>query len=172
MQTFTVYGPSADGNVAYGPSAGGTVAYGTATSGVEYPPQTGYPMSYPEIIQYVTASINDGSPEQIIEIITPEHVAIVQACGIVTNPNPLQPMNVVTPVHEQIDALLTDLDNLTDVGDALALFNATNAGAADLYAAETDRVGEHEGETSSDDDVADVISDIDDITIIKNDSPC
>lgn len=172
MQTFTVYGPTANGSTAYGPIAGGMVAYGTSTSGVTQPPATGYPMTYPEILDYVTFQINEGTPENIIDIITPEHVAIIQQCGVVTNPNGANDTNILTPIDDQIDTLLDELSEVASVGDALAMFNSTNAGAADLYASQTDRVGEYEGITSTDADVAEVLLLLDEITIIKIDAPC
>lgn len=129
-------------------------------------------MNYTEIVEFVTFNINEGTPENIADIITPEHIAVVQACGIVTNPNTAVPTNLVTPIDVQIDVLLTDLANAASVGDVLAMFNSTNAAAADLYAEQTDRVAEHEGEISSDADVADVLADTDETTIIKTDSQC
>lgn len=172
MPNFTAYGPDNLGANAYGPIADGSTVYGTSSSGAEPLVITGQPLTFTQIVQQVTYYFNEGTPDEVALLITPETIATVQACGTVVVENNNWPTQLVTPVDEQIDALLIDLNAAGSVGEILALFNASNAAAGDLYANEIDRVESAEGETSTDADVVDVLSDIDDINAIKPEDQC
>lgn len=173
MQTFTIYGPSKSGTQGYGPQAGGTIAYGTTNSSTSSSAPAGEVLSYPQLINEISILVNAGTPEEIINLITPDNLATVLECNPdAVGDNVGWPTHLVAPLFDLNLELQVAVAAITGVDDALALFTPTNVAASELYGDLDDRVLEYEGSPSTDQDLEDLFEQQDTITLANRNGQC
>ena len=173
MQSFTIYGPNKAGTQGYGPQAAGTIAYGTTNSTTSPSAPAGEVLTYPELINEISVLINEGTPEEIINLITPDNLATVLDCNPdAVGENVGWPTHLVAPLFDLNIELQADVAAVTTVEEALALFTPTNVAASELYGDLDDRVVEYEGEESTDQDLDDLFEQQDTITLANGNDQC
>lgn len=171
MTNYIIYGPVAGGLTVFGPVADGTVVYGTSTQGATPDVDNGTETTYEDIVNQIAYEINNGTPGNISDIITPDNVVIVQNNNG-TNDDPGIPTNDISELLDIATQLQSDLEAAESVAEVLPLFTSTNAAAAELLDMLDDRVMEYEGFISDDTAIQDHIDEIDDEGNDKPNNPC